>query len=138
VVNKQKMRDKIQFIKEKLTRLSQINKAGDEAFLADPFLPDAAVRLLQVSIEAMIDIAGHIVAREQLGSPKTYRESFELMAKAGILPRERLPTYINMVKFRNRAVHLYDNISNEEILKIIKNNLQDFEEFIGYIVNSYL
>ncbi|MCW3488582.1 HepT-like ribonuclease domain-containing protein [Dethiobacter alkaliphilus] len=39
-----------------------------------------------------------------------------------------------MVKFRNRAVHLYDEIADEETYKIIQNHLTDFEKFIAAIV----
>ena len=95
---------------------------------------DAATRLLQISIEAVLDISQHIVARKHLGVPKTYRESIELLAKSGILSKKQLPNLINMIKFRNRAVHLYDDISGEEVYKIIQHRLPDFEYFIGFVV----
>ncbi len=64
---------------------------------------DAATRLLQISIEAVLDISQHIVSRKHLGIPKTYRESVELLVKSGILSKKKLPNLINMIKFRNRV-----------------------------------
>lgn len=42
--------------------------------------------------------------------------------------------YFNMAKFRNRIVHMYFNVSDEMIYEITQNNLEDFEEFIKFIV----
>ncbi|EEG77884.1 type VII toxin-antitoxin system HepT family RNase toxin [Dethiobacter alkaliphilus] len=82
----------------------------------------------------MLDISHHIVSRKHLGTPKTYRETLELLEQNGIIDKEHLPTFINMVKFRNRAVHLYDEIAEEEIYKIIQNHLTDCDKFIAAIV----
>ncbi len=138
MVSPNRIRDKIQFIQQNLDKLWRINKMSQAAFLEDPFMLDAAVRLLQTSIEAVLDISHHIVARKHLGIPQTYGESIELLAKAGILSQKELPNFINMVKFRNRAVHLYDNIPGEEVYKIIQYHLPDFEYFISSIVIHYL
>jgi uncharacterized protein YutE (UPF0331/DUF86 family) len=134
MVNPDKIRDKIQFIQRNLGKLQQINKKSQLEFLQDPFMLDAATRLLQISIEAVLDISQHIVSRKHLGIPKTYRESVELLAKSGILSKKKLPNLINMIKFRNRAVHLYDDISGEEIYKIIQYHLSEFEDFISSVV----
>ena len=134
MVNTDKIRDKIQFIQHNLQKLQQITRKSQTDFLQDPFMFDAAIRLLQISIEAVLDISQHIVSRKHLGVPKTYRESVELLAGSGILSEEKLPTLINMIKFRNRAVHIYDDISGKEVYKIIKHRLSDFEDFIASIV----
>lgn len=39
-----------------------------------------------------------------------------------------------MVKFRNRAVHMYDTIINEEVYQIIQHHLSDFDDFIRAII----
>ena len=137
MVNNEKIRDKIQFIKENISKLEEISTVKPEQFTNNLLMSPASTRLLQISIEAMIDIANHIVARKHLGTPKTYRESMEILSREGIIPKEKLQIYLKMIKFRNRAVHLYDDISDEEILKIIKNNLHDFESFIGFIVSHF-
>ncbi|MBI4729280.1 MAG: DUF86 domain-containing protein [Acidobacteria bacterium] len=137
-VDRDKVRQKIQYVREALRRLADIRARGDDAFLADPILQAAATRWLQVAIEAVIDAANHIIAREGLGLPKTYREAVEILAAEGILPKEKTAGFVKMVKFRNRAVHLYDEISPGEILTILQSDLGDFEDFIGILVKRYL
>lgn len=68
------------------------------------------------------------------GTPKTYREAVELLAGAGILTPEQLPSILNITRFRNRVVHLYDEVSREEVYRIEKYHLSDFDEFICSIV----
>ncbi len=134
MVHQDKIRDKIQVIIDNLAKLKIIKVKSLNEFLESPFLADAAIRLLQVSIEAMIDISHHLVSRKHLGTPKSYRETIELLTRAGILPQEKLSTFITMVKFRNRAVHLYDKITNEEVYQIIEYHLSDFDDFIRAMV----
>lgn len=39
-----------------------------------------------------------------------------------------------MAKFRNKIVHLYQDIDDEEIYKILQNNLDDFKRFLTEII----
>lgn len=137
VVDREKLRQKIQFIRDAVRRLGEVRGKGRETFLADDLLQAAAIRLLQVGIEAVVDAANHIIAREGLGLPKTYRESVEILARENILPSDQAGTFVKMVKFRNRAVHLYDRIDAAEVFDIIENDLGDFETFISAIATRY-
>ncbi len=137
VVDREKLRQKIQFIRDAVRRLGEVRGKGREAFLADDLLQAAAVRWLQVGIEAVVDAANHIIAREGLGLPKTYSEAVEILAREKILPSDRAGTFVKMVRFRNRAVHLYDQIDAPEVFDIIENDLGDFEAFISAITTRY-
>ncbi|PKM42103.1 MAG: hypothetical protein CVV03_10515 [Firmicutes bacterium HGW-Firmicutes-8] len=41
-------------------------------------------------------------------------------------------------RFRNRAVHLYQEIDNNELYGILQDGLEDFRDFIKAIVDKYL
>ena len=136
-VDRDKLRQKIQYIRDALRRLEEIRARGESAYLADSLLQAASIRYLQTGIEAMIDAANHIVARQGLGLPLTYAQALELLVREGILPRDRNAVYKEMVKFRNRAVHLYDEIDPGEVYRILENHLGDFEGFIQVIVQRF-
>lgn len=138
MVELEKIRTKIAFIETNIRRLENIGRVSAEDFTEDSVHFHAAVRLLQVSIEAMIDTGNHIVAQERLGVPETYGEVFELLAGAGIIPEDFAATARKMVKFRNRAVHIYSDLNEREVYNILQNNLNDFSLFISYIVKRYL
>jgi uncharacterized protein YutE (UPF0331/DUF86 family) len=121
------LRRKIQFVRDSVRHLESIRSSGKEEFLSSHILQAAAVRNLQVAIEAILDAANHIIAHQQLGLPSTYLDAIEILLEHGILPRERQADLANMVRFRNRAVHLYDEILPAEIWKILESHLGDFE-----------
>ena len=136
-VDLDKLRQKVQYIRNSVRRLSEIREGGEERFLGDEILHAAATRYLQTGIEAMLDAAHHILAREGLGLPKTYRQAMELLVRTRIVPREQAAILQQLVKFRNRAVHLYDRIRAEELWSLMRDHLVDFEAFTGVLVRRY-
>jgi len=137
VVSKNKLRQKITFIEENLRHLRRLARLPEAEFVESAIYCSAAIRMLQVAIEAMIDAASHIAAKERLGFPKSYADTFKLLANEQIISRDFLETAQRMVRFRNRAVHLYEEISPQEVYRILQHNLPDFELFIRFIVHRY-
>ena len=136
-VDADKIRTKLQFIREAVRRLTEIRNRGREAFLTDPILQGAAERNLQIAIEAMLDTANHIIAREGLKVPGTYREAMETLVREKILPASQRESFLRMTSFRNRVVHLYDQIDPMEVYGILEGRLGDFESFLGAISRRY-
>ncbi len=60
------------------------------------------------------------------------------MVQGGIIPAGKGENYVNMVKFRNRIVYMYDDINLKDVYKILQTRLDDIREFIGFIVQRYL
>jgi len=71
-VEPDRLRPKIDHVRERLRRLRAVRDRGRETFLDDELLQDAAVRNLQTAIEAVLHMANHIVARGGLGIPDRY------------------------------------------------------------------
>ncbi|MFZ5651081.1 MAG: type VII toxin-antitoxin system HepT family RNase toxin [Bacillota bacterium] len=72
-----------------------------------------------------------IVAKSRLGMLKNYNNAFEILGKNNIIPKDFLPVLKNMVSFRNLAVHMYDQMDEDEVYNIISARLPDFERFIS-------
>ena len=138
MIDQSRIRDKIDFIRRNLRILRELAQVPQEVFEYGSTEYHAAVRLLQISIEAMIDVGAHIVSREGLGTPKTYAEVFDLLANAGIIPASFSRKAKTMTRFRNRAVHLYDEVSADQVHDILQHGLVDFDEFLHYVVSKYL
>ena len=90
--------------------------------------------MLQVSIESCLDLAQHIVADEGYRTPNSYYDTFVVLHEVGILPDDLMPTLRQMVGFRNRAVHLYWEIDDATVYRILQQNLGDFDIYVGYIL----
>jgi uncharacterized protein YutE (UPF0331/DUF86 family) len=131
VLDLEKLRAKFQAIEANLARLEQLKGYSREDFLADFRNVESAKRLFQVAIEAMIDAVTHVLARKRLPTPAGHAEAFTRLADAGLLPRDHIPTYLVMIKFRNRLVHAYGDVDDAEIYRILHSELGDFRTFLN-------
>lgn len=96
----------------------------------DPmFLQNLYELNLQRAVQACIDMANVVLAKEGLGLPNSYRQSFELLAKFGVIESQISQIMIKMVGFRNISVHDYDEIKPEIVEAIVANHLKDFESY---------
>jgi uncharacterized protein YutE (UPF0331/DUF86 family) len=136
-VDRSKLRSHIDFVRGNLRRLEEIRGAGRSSFLSDELAQAAATRWLQTAVEALIDIANHVVAREGLGVPRAYSETMEILVREAVLPTDRRDSFLAMVRFRSRVVHLHDAVDSEEIWRILQEDLGDFEAFIAAIAARY-
>ena len=128
-----KILQKISVIEDCVAKLEVLANQTDDAFLADFRNSSSAKYLLQIAIEAMIDVSNHIIARERLGKPETHRQAFEKLAVAGFLRQENITTYFLMSKFRNKVVHMYHEINDRMIFTILQTNIVDFKKFVAEI-----
>ena len=132
-----KLRSHVDFVRSTVRKLEQLRAVGRDAFMSDEVAQAAATRWLQTAVEALIDMANHVIAREGLGVPRAYSDAMEILVRERILPAERRDTFLAMVRFRNRAVHLYDEVGADEIWRILQEDLGDFDVFIRAIVVRY-
>ena len=89
----------------------------------------ACERLLQVSIECVIDICGLMVIGLRLGLPAEEDDLFEKLEQAGIISSSRNESLKKMKAFRNILVHEYGHIDDMIVYEVLQNNLNDFEIF---------
>ena len=89
----------------------------------------ACERLLQVSIECVIDICGLMVIGLRLGLPAEEDDLFEKLEQAGFITSSRKESLKRMKGFRNILVHEYGHVDDVIVYEILQNNLNDFEAF---------
>lgn len=86
-------------------------------------------RLLQLSIEAVIDICKLFVSGMRLGLPAEENDLFDKMQNKKLLSKEMTVTLKEMKGFRNILVHEYAAVDDELVFKAIKTKLKDFRKF---------
>ncbi|MCD6257722.1 DUF86 domain-containing protein [Candidatus Aerophobetes bacterium] len=84
---------------------------------------------LLVSIQASIDIANHIIAEKSLQKPSTYRETFEILSKEGIISSELGDSLSDLAGFRNVLVHIYWRVNFEQVHRVLQEDLSPLKEF---------
>jgi uncharacterized protein YutE (UPF0331/DUF86 family) len=96
----------------------------------------ACERLLQVSVECVIDICGLIVIGLRLGLPAEEDDLFEKLQQAGIITSSRKESLKQMKGFRNILVHEYRHVDDMIVYEILQNNLNDFDAFKQEILQA--
>jgi uncharacterized protein YutE (UPF0331/DUF86 family) len=85
----------------------------------------------------MADICEHIAAKYRLGMPDSSAECIRMVFSGREVPSARVDTYVAMTKFRNRIVHLYHDIDEKEIFRIIQTHLPDIRAFIQDVFREF-
>ena len=122
-------------IRGSLKELSDAQDIDWNKFVKDNRSRRFVERLLQIAIEAMIDIGHHIISDEGFREPQSYRDVFKVLTENGILSEDDLPKYEKIASFRNILVHQYEKIDDSIVYGIFKNNHKDLEEYVAYILS---
>ena len=89
----------------------------------------ACERLLQVSIEAVIDSCALLVTGLRLGLPADEDDLFEKLAGHGVISRPLVDLLRRMKGMRNILVHEYGRVDNALVFQTVEQHLGDFEAF---------
>ncbi|MNE76891.1 hypothetical protein D3C80_1731550 [compost metagenome] len=76
----------------------------------------------------------HLVSEKKLGVPKASREAFALLQDAGLIDAALAKTLMNMVGFRNIAVHNYQALELNILEAILDKHIDDFKQFAKMIL----
>lgn len=133
-LDKEQLLIQISRLEDSLNSLEKSKNAG----LSKETTRAAIERLLQVSIEEVINIGNHLISGLGLTRPDTYREIFIVLEKEKIIDQKLSEELQRFAVFRNRLVHLYWKIGEAEfkgqLAKI--NLLRDFVKVITRVLKS--
>jgi uncharacterized protein YutE (UPF0331/DUF86 family) len=106
-------------------------------FLADFRQQLIVERLLQLMIQAAIDINDHILSRLNPGNSSTNFEAFIELGKYEVITSELAKQLAPSGSLRNRLVHEYDDIDPNQVYQAINFALQQYPLYVKQI-NAYL
>lgn len=104
------------------------------SFEKDHLKQDAIAANLQRAAEQAIDLANHVIRKGKLGLPKESKESFEILAGAGVIPQEIADRLKGMVGFRNIMVHQYQEMDIKIMVDVIEHRLDDLVVFTTHVM----
>ena len=89
----------------------------------------ACERLLQISIEVVIDICNQFVSGLRLGLPAEEEDLFRKLVEAHTITKEMGEKLREMRGFRNILVHEYTQVDDRLVYEAVKTKLEDFALF---------
>jgi len=130
----EQLRSRLDVLRENLEKLERIPQGSFDEFASDFRNVAAALHLLQTAIQALIDLAGYLVAARALRTPRTSHELFETLEEAGLLPSGCATRFARIVGFRNRIVHLYDRVDERRVFEILTHHRPDLAELLDLLL----
>ncbi|HAZ28127.1 TPA: DUF86 domain-containing protein [Candidatus Acetothermia bacterium] len=123
-------------IRRAVARLKELGEIPKTEFLADPHRVASAKYHFIVGIEAAVDLGNHIISKNSLGTPDDYGHIFRILGEAGVVPQEFATELANMARFRNRLVHIYWEVDEAEVYRLLSAGVTDLEKFLSLLRES--
>ncbi len=123
--------ERLGWIERMLSEIRSLPLESFSAFTADPRTPAAAESYLRRALEALLDLGRHTLAKGFGRAPLQYKEIARELVAVGILTPEESTLLREMAGYRNRMVHFYHEISEEELYQICVHQLEDVEALLS-------
>jgi uncharacterized protein YutE (UPF0331/DUF86 family) len=128
-MDKERILSKFDQLEGYLEELEKIKPVDFEIYESSIEKKRACERLLQISVETVIDICNIIVSELKTGLPSDEEDMFSKMRKNKIISKEMEKDLIGMKGLRNILVHRYGEIEDELVFEVLSEKLTDFEKF---------
>jgi uncharacterized protein YutE (UPF0331/DUF86 family) len=132
-VSKRIVLARIAIVDKMLERIGRLPLEGLEAFLADDRNVSAAESNLRRALEALLDVGRHILAKGYASGVTEYKEIVTELLHHQVITKAEATQMYKMAGYRNRMVHLYHEVTEQEIYVICTKHLGD----IVTIRNAY-
>ena len=115
-----------------LKKLEPFKAKNKDEIIQDPYMQDIIERNLEVSAQAVIDIANRIISIEGFEKPRDYYEAILRLGEAEILPLDFAQKLAPIAGFRNILVHDYMDINWDEVHNNL-HQMHDLSQYMDYI-----
>jgi uncharacterized protein YutE (UPF0331/DUF86 family) len=122
------------WVREMLGALGRLPLESFEAFTADSRTPAAAESYLRRSLEALLDLGRHVLAKGFGRAAAEYKEIATALGEVEVLDARSAELLKEMAGFRNRLVHFYDRVTQNELYEVCTRDAQD----VGVVLDAIL
>jgi uncharacterized protein YutE (UPF0331/DUF86 family) len=120
---------KLESLRRYLRRIEEKRPPNARVLKTDADLQDILAMNLTRAVQVCVDIGAHLIATLDVPPPDTMGQTFDTLARAGILSAELAGRMKKSVGFRNIAVHDYEAIDWDLVYEIAKDHTRDFVDF---------
>jgi len=129
--------ERLAWIEDMAAGIRALPLTGLDGFVQDPRNVAAAESYLRRSLEALLDIGRHILAKAFGLAISEYKGIPQGLQEAGVLSMEEARLLRKMAGYRNRLVHFYDKVSTEELYAICADQVGDVLQ-IAYCLRDWV
>jgi uncharacterized protein YutE (UPF0331/DUF86 family) len=133
VVDRERILSKLDALDNHLAELRSIAPSRFENYLPTE-KRRSCERLLQISVEVVIDTCALLVTGLRLGLPAEEDDLFDRLAQRGVVSAAMAETLRRMKGLRNLLVHEYGRIDDRLMFETVRARLGDFDTFKGEVL----
>jgi uncharacterized protein YutE (UPF0331/DUF86 family) len=130
MLDKERLLSKIDALEGYIREIKNIVPDNYDDYISSIEKRRACERLLQISVECVIDMCGLLVSGLRLGLPAEETDLIERLRNHGTISQETFEIVKAMKGFRNILVHDYAGTDNVIVYEMAKKRLNDFDKFI--------
>lgn len=121
--------DRLQIVITCLTDLEGVPHGSIDEFISDRRNPLASDAALRRALEALFDVARHLLAKGKGLAGLEYREVADPAKEHGLIEDPELADRFHaMAGYRNRLTHHYDKVTEPELFGIVTKRLGDIQD----------
>lgn len=125
--------DKVALIHRLLDGIATLPLDDLREFRRDPRMVAAAESYLRRALEALLDIARHVLARAFGRGATEYAEVARQLGDVGVVSPDQADRLVLMARYRNRLVHMYDEVTEPELYDVLTLHLADIPEIVDAV-----
>ena len=126
--------ERISWIREMIASVRSLPLQSYDEFVEDPRNVAAAESYLRRGIEALLDLGRHILAKGFAVAVTEYKAIGSRLAGENILSVDHGNLLRKIAGYRNRMVHFYHEVTQEELYQLSTQNLGDVETILDALV----
>ncbi len=124
-ISRRVVADRVQWVETMIAKIRELPIENRDDFFADSRNALACESCLRRALEALLDLGRHILAKKFGRAVEEYKEIEPALAREKVIPESQSQLFRIMAGYRNRMVHFYHDVSNEEIRTICTDHLGD-------------
>ena len=122
---------KLRLMRSTLQALHSVGDVDEARLRAEPVTAAAVERLLSRLVDLAVDVNAHVTAAVLRVAPSTYRDSFALAARAGLLTEKLADRLSPSAGLRNAIVHEYVELDLDRVAASVPQALEGYDEYVG-------
>ena len=125
--------DRVELVRRLLDEARTLPLSALDDFTRDPRMVAAGESYLRRALEALLDVARHVLAKGFARAPSEYGAVARQLGDVGVVSREQSGRLARMAGYRNRLVHGYGEVTAAELYDLLAGRLGDFEELLAAV-----
>lgn len=130
VVDPQKARHLLAHYRRYRRYLEDLAERSDAELRSDFAVMGGVRHYLLLAIESVLDLGSHLISSEAFEPPTSYADIFRVLRDEGLVEEPLAERLMAMARFRNVLVHLYAEVDEDRVLKILRGSLGDLDAFV--------